>query len=276
MEKVWLVTGCSSGIGKGIAKAALKNNDRVVMTARNVDTLKELQEQYPDTSLAVRLDITKSSEIDQAVSAAIGRFGRIDYLVNNAGYGYRGATEEAGESEIMELFRTNFFGPVELIRKVLPYMRKEKTGSIINISSSGALEASVGSGFYAASKAALEQVSDSLRQETQGLGIRVLIVEPGAVRTDFRDRSLKESETVIEAYQATSGKRRKENLPSLHDQPGSPELVGEVLVELTGKEDIPKRLLLGSDGVDTAKRVYSERLAEIERWREISVRTDFF
>lgn len=276
MEKVWMITGCSSGIGQGLAKAVLEKGDIAVMTARNTDTLKMLHGQYPDTSMAVCLDITKSSDMDNAVAAALGRFGRIDCLVNNAGYGYRGATEEAKDQEIRKLFRTNFFEPVELIQKVLPHMRKRGAGSIINISSSGALEASVGSGFYAASKAALEQVSDSLRKETAPLGIRVLIVEPGAVRTDFRDRSLQESETVIEAYQPTSGMRRKENLPSLHDQIGSPELVGKILVELMEKEELPQRLLLGSDGVATGKKVYTSRLAEIERWEEVSVRTDYY
>ena len=276
MKKTWLITGCSTGLGRGIAAAVLEHGDRAVVTARKVGSIKELCEKYPEDAMAFRLDVTKKEEIDEAVAAALRKFGQIDCLVNNAGYGYRGAMEEASETEIDELFRTNFFGPVRMMQKVLPIMRRQGRGYIINISSSGALEASVGSGFYAATKVALEQVSDSLRKETAPLGIRVLIVEPGALRTDFRDRSLKESETVIDAYRQTSGSRRKENLPSLHDQIGSPEKAGKLLVELIERGEFPDRLLLGSDAVATAGKIYRERMKEAERWESVSVRTDYY
>lgn len=274
-QKVWLITGCSTGIGKEIAIAALKSGDIVVITARKLEDIKKINDEYPEQSLAIELDITDKKAQINAVETTIKTFKRIDVLVNNAGYGYRGATEEAEEEEIKSLFETNFFGPVNLIKLVLPYMREQKSGMIVNISSSGAFEASVGSGFYAATKAALEQVSDSLRKEVEPIGIKTLIVEPGAMRTDFRDRSLKESKTILSAYEKTSGKRRKENLPSLHDQIGSPKLLGEELVSFLRQDEIPQRILYGSDAVKTAEKVYKSRLNEVLKWKNISVKTDF-
>ena len=247
----------------------------MVITARKFETIKELSEQYPRQSFAIELDVTDKKERINVVEKTIKKFKRIDVLVNNAGYGYRGATEEASESEIKNLFETNLFGPINLIQLVLPYMRKQKNGTIVNVSSSGAFEASVGSGFYAASKAALEQISDSLRKEVKPLGIRTLIVEPGAMRTDFRVRSLKESEVILSAYEQTSGKRRKENLPSLHDQMGDPRLLGKELVSLLKQNEIPQRILYGSDAVETAEKVYKSRLDEVLKWKNISIRTDF-
>lgn len=151
----WLITGCSSGIGRGIAKAVLKHGDNAIVTARNISTVADIVENYPDTAIAVPLDITNKESIADAVKAAADNFGGIDILVNNAGYGYRSSVEEGEEESVNLLFNTNFFGPIELIKQVLPYMRAQKNGAILNVSSIAAARSGVGSGYYAASKAAL-------------------------------------------------------------------------------------------------------------------------
>lgn len=274
-KQTWFITGCSSGIGRVLAEEVLRRGDQAAVTARSCEAIRDLEERWPDTALILPLDVTDERQGNAAVCKTLEHFGKIDVLVNNAGYGFRGALEEAGKEEISRLFRTNLFGPVYLMQEVLPHMRARHSGMIVNISSSGALEASVGSGFYAASKAALEQISDSLRKETAELGIEVMIVEPGAMRTDFRDRSLQQSEIVLEAYSKTSGARRKENLPSLHDQAGDPARLAEELVSLVHADAIPERILFGTDAVKTAEKIYHKRLLEMETWRDVSVSTDF-
>lgn len=271
----WLITGCSSGIGRGIAKAVLKNGDNAVVTARNVATLTDIVEDYPDTAIAVPLDITNKESIADAVKAAEDNFGGVDILVNNAGYGYRSSIEEGEEDSVNLLFDTNFFGPIALIKQVLPYMRAQKKGAIINISSIAAARSGVGSGYYAASKAALELMTDGLMKEVAPLGIKVMTVEPGAFRTKFYDTSLKGTQNKIEDYAETAWKTRKENIVDNQDQPGDPDKAGEVIYETIQKETIPKRLLLGSDAVKIVSAEMKERLQEIEDWSDVSTQTDY-
>ena len=273
--KTWLITGCSSGIGRGIAKAALEKGDQVVVTARNPESVKSLTEAYPDTALAVALDVTKTDSISDALRQAHTRFGTIDVLVNNAGHGYRSALEEGEPDNVVELFQTNVFGPVELIKAVLPDMRAQKSGAIINISSIAAVRSGVGSGYYAASKAALELLSDALWQEASSLGIKVMIVEPGAFRTNFYDGSLKGTKMKIGDYAETAGKTRKENVVDHKDQPGDPERAGKVIVDVLNRENLPMRLLLGSDAVTFVRRELKQRLDELDAWEQVSVASDF-
>ncbi|MBS4968584.1 MAG: SDR family NAD(P)-dependent oxidoreductase [Lachnospiraceae bacterium] len=273
--KTWLITGCSSGIGRGIAKAALEKGDQVVVTARNPESVKSLTEAYPDTALAVALDVTKTDSISDALRQAHTRFGTIDVLVNNAGHGYRSALEEGEPDNVAELFQTNVFGPVELIKAVLPDMRAQKSGAIINISSIAAVRSGVGSGYYAASKAALELLSDALWQEASSLGIKVMIVEPGAFRTNFYDGSLKGTKMKIGDYAETAGKTRKENVVDHKDQPGDPERAGKVIVDVLNRENLPMRLLLGSDAVTFVRRELKQRLDELDAWEQVSVASDF-
>ncbi len=273
--KTWLITGCSSGIGRGIAKAALEKGDQVVVTARNPESVKSLTEAYPDTALAVALDVTKTDSISDALRQAHTRFGTIDVLVNNAGHGYRSALEEGEPDNVAELFQTNVFGPVELIKAVLPDMRAQKSGAIINISSIAAVRSGVGSGYYAASKAALELLSDALWQEASSLGIKVMIVEPGAFRTNFYDGSLKGTKMKIGDYSETAGKTRKENVVDHKDQPGDPERAGKVIVDVLNRENLPMRLLLGSDAVTFVRRELKQRLDELDAWEQVSVASDF-
>ncbi|NLD31413.1 MAG: SDR family NAD(P)-dependent oxidoreductase [Trichococcus flocculiformis] len=271
----WLITGCSSGIGRGIAKAVLKHGDNAVVTARNISTVTDIVENYPDTAIAVPLDITNKESIAGAVKAAADNFGGVDILVNNAGYGYRSSVEEGEEESVNLLFNTNFFGPIELIKQVLPYMRAQKNGAILNVSSIAAARSGVGSGYYAASKAALELMTDGLMKEVAPLGIKVMTVEPGAFRTKFYDTSLKGTQKQIEDYADTAWKTRKENIVDNQDQPGDPDKAGEVIYETMQKETLPKRLLLGSDAVKIVSAEMKERLQEIEDWSAISTQTDY-
>ena len=271
----WLITGCSSGIGRGIAKAVLKHGDNAVVTARNVATVMDIIEDYPDTAIAVSLDITNNESIADAIKAAGDNFGGVDILVNNAGYGYRSSVEEGEEDSVNLLFDTNFFGPIALIKQVLPYMRAQKKGAIINVSSIAAARSGVGSGYYAASKAALELMTDGLMKEVAPLGIKVMTVEPGAFRTKFYDTSLKGTQKQIEDYADTAWKTRKENIVDNQDQPGDPDKAGEVIYETMQKETLPKRLLLGSDAVKIVSAEMKERLQEIEDWSAVSAQTDY-
>lgn len=177
--KTWLITGCSSGIGHAIARKVLAQGDQAVITARQKEKRADLAKQYPQTCLPLSLEVTDPMRFDQTLQEVKERFGTIDVLVNNAGRGYSGAVEEGDEAAVEALFQTNFFGPVCLIKKVLPDMRQQHAGAIINISSLGALTCGMGAGYDSASKGALEKLSESLRKEVEPLGIKVMVVEPG-------------------------------------------------------------------------------------------------
>lgn len=273
--KTWFITGSSSGIGRGMAKAVLEQGNNAVIMARDVQKLQDIVQQYPKTALAVPLELTDKASIHAAVQAANETFGGIDVLVNNAGHGYRAAIEEGEEENIAEVFGANLFGAVELIKEVLPQMRERRQGAIINISSIAAVRSGVGSGYYAATKAALELVSDALYQEVSPLGIKVMVVEPGSFRTRFYDDSLKGTQVQIGDYAATAGRTRKENVVNQHNQPGDPEKGANVIVETIEKEDYPRILLLGSDAVSIVRKTLQERLNELDRWEAISQKSDF-
>lgn len=273
--KTWLITGCSSGIGKGIAKAVLENGDQAVITARDEGKLAELAAQYPDTCLPVSLEIRDRKSVDEAVKKAVERFGSIDMLVNNAGHGYRSAVEEGEDAGIADVFETNFFGPVYLINRVLPMMREKRSGAIVNVTSIAGVRSAVGSGYYAASKSSLEMVSEALYQEVSPLGIKVMIVEPGAFRTKFYDEALKGTTKPIADYAETAGKRHVENEKNNRDQLGNPDKGGRVIVDTIEQDVYPKRLPLGSDAARLVEKVLTDRLAEVQAWKEVSGRSDF-
>ena len=275
--KTWLITGCSSGIGKGIANAVLKKGDNAIVTARNIEELKEFKVNYPQTAYILKLDVTLDKDIDNVVKKGIEKFGQIDVLVNNAGYGYRAAVEESEFEEVRKMFETNFYAPAKLINKVLPQMRVRKSGAIINVTSIGAIRAAVGNAYYSASKSALELISDGLHKEASHLGIKVMMVEPGAFRTNFynANSSLKGSSIKIDDYNETVGKMRIENVIDNHNQLGDPMKAGEVIVETIEKEDYPEHLLLGSDAVKMAITEFENRIEEAKKWKSISIKTDF-
>ncbi|MFD6060497.1 oxidoreductase [Rhodococcus wratislaviensis] len=271
----WFITGASSGLGAALARAVLEHGDNAVITARNADHVQDLVAAHPNSTLAVPLDVTDHDQVVAAVSAANDRFGGIDVLVNNAGHGYRAAVEEAAVDEVDELFATNFFGPVDLIKQVLPQMRSRRSGTIVNVSSIGAPRSNPASGYYTATKAALEGVSDALNREVAPLGIRVMVLEPGAFRTDFSGRSLNQSSRVIDDYADTAGKRRKENDHTHGTQQGDPDRAAQVVIATVEGKDAPFRLLLGTDAIQIVREELQGRIDEIDEWAHVSATTDF-
>lgn len=270
----WLVTGASSGIGYGIARAALAAGNRVAVTSRSLAKLNKLVDQYPQQCFPVELELSDDDSIKLAF-AKLADFGPIDVLVNNAGHGYRAAVEEGEDERIQEIYATNLFGPIKLIQHFLPHMRHQRRGAIINVSSIAAVQSGVGSGYYASTKAALEQVSRALQEEVTGLGIKVMVVEPGGFRTAFYGDNLKGTQKDIADYAATAWKTHKENVKNDHREPGDPLKAGKVIVETIAKDNPPKTLLLGSDAVKFVSDQLKQQLREIDDWQDVSKRTDY-
>jgi NAD(P)-dependent dehydrogenase (short-subunit alcohol dehydrogenase family) len=269
----WLITGCSTGLGRALAQTVRAHGHKAVVTARNVTTVNDVAAAYPDTALALPLDVTNSAEIASAVQQARTHFGGIDVLVNNAGYGYRAAVEEADDADIRQLFDTNVFGAIDMIKAVLPEMRANGAGSILNISSIGARISPAGSGYYSASKAALEGLSGSLHKELRPLGINVTVIEPGAFRTDFAGRSLTQSATAIEDYAETAGKRRKENDTVHGTQPGDPAKAAEAILAVAESPNPPSLLVLGKDAFNAFAAVAQAQRTELDLWQDLSLST---
>ncbi|MFC4395270.1 oxidoreductase [Arthrobacter sedimenti] len=270
----WLITGCSTGLGRALAEAVLASGHNAVVTARNVDAVQDITAGFPDTALPLALDVTDKAQIAAAVKQAEEKFGSIDVLVNNAGYGYRAAVEEADDGDIRRLFDTNFFGAVDMVKAVLPGMRTNKAGSILNISSIGARITPPGSGYYAATKAALEGMSGSLRQELKPLGINVTAIEPGGFRTDFAGRSLTQSASAIDDYADTAGKRRKEHDTAHGTQPGDPDKAARAIIAVVESPNPPGLLVLGTDAFGAFGKVAEAQRAELDQWQELSTGTD--
>lgn len=271
----WLITGCSSGLGRSLAEAVLAAGFNAVITARNPAPLQALAAAHPDTAAVVALDVTKPDQVARTMAIAESRFGGVDVLVNNAGYGYRAAVEEGDAGEVNDLFATNFFGAVAMIKAVLPGMRQRRRGVILNVSSIAGRMAAPGSGYYAATKFALEGMSDALRKEVGPLGIRVTIIEPGAFRTEFAGRSLHQARAEIADYRDTAGPRRKENDRTHGTQRGDPARAAQAIIALVAEPNPPVRLLLGSDAVRGASAELEAQRQEIDAWRAVSVATDF-
>ena len=271
----WLITGCSTGLGRALAETVIAAGHDVVVTARDEAKVADLAEQAPEKVLAAALDVTDPAQVTAVVTQAEERFGRIDVLVNNAGYGYRAAVEEGEDADVRALFETHFFGSVSMIKAVLPGMRARRAGSIVNISSIGAQARPAGSGYYSGVKAALEGMSGSLRSELQPLGIAVTVVEPGGFRTDFAGRSLTQSSTPIADYADTAGKRRKENDTTHGTQPGDPVRAGQAILTAVESAEPPAMLLLGTDSLTSYRTVLTAALAETEVWEQLTTSTDY-
>jgi NAD(P)-dependent dehydrogenase (short-subunit alcohol dehydrogenase family) len=270
----WFITGCSTGIGRELAKAVLANSDNAAVTARNPDQVQDIVSGHAH-ALALALDVTSKAQIKEAVAAAEARFGAIDVLVNNAGYGFRGAVEEADDEEIRNVFEANFFGLVAVTQAVLPGMRARRRGHIFNISSTGGRIGNPGSGFYSATKFAIAGLSDALRKEVKPLGIHVTVVEPSGFRTDFAGRSLQQSKRVIKDYDETAGARRKERINSHGRQPGDPVRAAAALVQVARTDSPPFRLALGRAAVSRIRAELEGHIKEIDTWAELSNGADF-
>ena len=272
----WLITGCSSGLGRHLAEAVLEAGHNAVVTARDVSTVEDLVRDHAKAALVLPLDVTDDTQILDAVGQAEERFGRVEVLVNNAGYGYRAAVEEGEVEAVARLFATNFFGAVAMIKAVLPGMRARQRGTIVNISSIGARICPPGSGYYAASKAALESMTASLRTEVGPLGITAMVVEPGGFRTDFGGRSLQQSRDTIADYADTAGKRRKENESATNDQrPGDPAKAAQAIIAAVASPEPPFILMLGKDALAGFRGHLDALRAETDAWEKTSLSTAF-
>lgn len=271
---VWLISGCSTGFGRELAQQTIARGFKVVVTARDTSSIADLVEGH-DNALALALDVTRQASIDQAVKAALDTFGTIDVLVNNAGYGYQSSVEEGVESEIRAQFDANVFGLFALTRAVLPAMRKARSGHVINITSVAGLIGFASSGYYSASKHAVEGWSDSLALEAGPLGIHVTCVEPGPFRTDWAGRSLHQTPSNLPDYAETAAARMKATAEYSGTQKGDPARAAAAMIAITEHDNPPRHLVMGAWGHDAVTSKLKERLAEIEAWKQTSVETDF-
>ncbi|WP_419730932.1 oxidoreductase [Lichenicola sp.] len=272
---VWFITGCSTGFGREIARLILERGWRVVATARKPEQLQDLVAGHEDRALAIRLDVTDKQSVAASVDAALEKFGRIDVLVNNAGYGYLAAIEEGEDEGIRAQFETNVFGLIELTKAVLPGMRKQKSGHVVNFSSIGGLVSFAATGYYHATKFAVEGLSESLAIEGKPLGIKVTIVEPGPFRTDWAGRSIIESETVIDDYASTAGVRRQQTRERSGNQVGDPVRGSEAVITAVTSENPPLHLLLGKPALDMAYAKLDTLRANFDAWKELTLGADY-
>ncbi len=271
----WLITGCSTGIGREIARVALEAGHQVVATARKVADVQDFVDTYGDQALALRLDVTDREQIDAAVAATVEHFGGIDVLVNNAGYGYLSAVEEGDDAEVRRLFDTNYFGVVDTLKAVLPLMRAQGSGHVINISSMTGLVANPPNAYYSSTKFALEALTEALSKEVGALGIKVTAIEPGGFRTDWAKRSMKEAAAPIDAYAGDVGVR-KDLIKQFADHlPGDPRRVGDAVVMVAGLDDPPLRLLLGGDVLKATRDKITDMSASIDEWESVTLDVGF-
>jgi NAD(P)-dependent dehydrogenase (short-subunit alcohol dehydrogenase family) len=270
----WLITGCSTGFGREIARAALEAGHNTVVTARRADAVQDLVDEFGDRALAAALDVTDSAQIAAAVAAADEAFGGIDVLVNNAGHGYLSAVEEGDDAEVRKLFDVNYFGAVNMIKAVLPGMRARGSGHIVNISSMTGLVANPPNAYYSSTKFALEAVTEALATEVRPLGVKVIAIEPGAFRTDWATRSMKEADTPISAYADVAA--RKDLIKQFADHlPGDPRKVAEAVLMVTELDDPPLRLLLGRDVLKAMRDKIAATTASIDEWESVTKDVNF-
>ncbi len=274
-SKVWLITGCSTGFGRALAEAVLKKGDFLLATAREPEQLRALIEHYSETAKPVRLDVTSPQDIQAAVNIAIATFGRIDVLVNNAGYGLIGALEEVSDADIRQQFETNFFGAVRLIRTVLPLMRQQGNGHIVNMSSTAGLVGFGGSSIYCATKFALEGISEALAKEVESFGIKVTLIEPGAFRTHFSGRSLAAVEQPIDVYDSVSGASLQWFKEMDGQQPGNPAKAAQAIIQAVENPTPPVRLALGTDAMNLIQDKLESVKMGLDRWQQVTVSTDY-
>jgi NAD(P)-dependent dehydrogenase (short-subunit alcohol dehydrogenase family) len=274
MSKVWFITGCSTGFGRHLAQEVLQKGDKAVVTARNTDDIKDLVANYVDTAIAVQLDVTNSGQVQKAVQQATKAFGRIDVLVNNAGIGYFGAIEESEEEEVRRMFEINFFGLAGVTNAVLPVMRAQRSGHIVNISSVGGLVAFPGVGFYNATKFAVTGYSEALSKELAPLGIKVTVVAPSGFRTDWAGRSANNTKTVISDYEATAHANQQTIRGYSGNQPGDPVRAAKAIVKAVESPAPPLRLMLGVGALKGIRNKINELQQDIDTWEETSIWAD--
>ncbi len=272
---VWFITGCSTGFGRELAKLILNRGWNAVITARNADHVKDIAEGFEKSALVISLDVTDKNQVFAAVAKAEETFGQIDVLVNNAGYGYFSSIEEGEEEKIRAQFETNFFGLVNVTQAVLPGMREKKSGHIINFSSIGGLRSFTSTGYYHATKFAVEGLSESLSQEVAPLGIKVLLVEPGPFRTDWAGRSTSKTPVKITDYEATVGARMTASQNASGKQIGDPVRGGEAIIKAVESNTPQLRLLLGEPAFKMALEKVDQLKSNFEAWKDLTLSADF-
>jgi len=271
----WLITGCSTGIGRDIALAALAKGHRVAVTARKPTAVEDITRDHPETTITLELDVTKKMQIEAAVAATLQRFGSIDVLVNNAGYGYMAAVEEGEDHEVRRLFDTNYFGAVDMIKAVLPAMREQRRGHIINISSMTGLVTNPPNVYYSSTKYALEALTEGLAKEVAAFGIHVTAIEPGGFRTDWGSRSMRESGTPLSAYDETVGTRKRMIKAAADKLPGDPRRVADAVLMVTELDEPPLHLLLGNDVLHAFREKLGQLSALVDEWEDVTKDVNF-
>ncbi len=272
---VWLITGCSSGLGRALATRVLARGHRLIATARQPETLTELVAAYPDQCRACALDVADAAQVAPVVAQAAEVFGRLDVVVNNAGYGLVGALEEYDEAQIARNFETNFFGALRVIRAALPILRAQRRGHFVNISAAAVIANYPGFSIYGATKWALEGVSESLAAEVRPLGLRVTIVQPGPFRTDFIARSLERARGHLPDYEQSSGKFQRFLETMNGRQPGDPNKAADAIIAAVASENPPLRLVLGKYAIDKARRKLAAAARELDAGSAAGLATDF-
>lgn len=272
---VWFITGCSTGFGRELAKLVLARGWRAVVTGRDASKVADIAAGHDDRALILPLDVTRRVQIDEVVAQAKQRFGRIDALVNNAGYGYLAAIEEGEDDAVRAMFETNVFGLVDMTKAVLPIMREQGSGLIVNISSIGGITSFAATGYYHGTKYAVEGISESLAIEVKPLGIDVLIVEPGPFRTNWAGPSIKQSATRINAYASTAGERRKQTEARSGSQAGDPVRGAQAIIDAALSDTPPLRLLLGRTALELARKKLDLLRNDFDTWESTTIAADF-
>src|SRR5271169_2028724 len=270
-QRVWFITGASTGFGRLLAEETLRAGHKVVATARKPEQIANLGHHYSERCLVLPLDVTDPAQVDSAVEQTVARFGGVDVVVNNAGYGVAGAIEEVSEGEFMPMFETNVFGLLRVTRAFLPQLRKQRSGHILNLSSIGGVVASPGMGYYNATKFAVEGLSEALAGELAPLGIKVTIVEPGPFRTDFLGRSVVVAKTRIADYDSTAGNMRKYFAENDGKQPGDPLRAVHAMMQVVDSPAPPLRLLLGASALQRLRTKLGGWEKEIATWEQVTV-----
>lgn len=273
--RVWFITGSSTGFGRTLAESVLKVGESVIATARKPEQLAGLVEQYPQSVKAIALDVTQPEQIRAGTDRALTDFGRIDVLVNNAGYGLIGALEEVSEEQIRRNFETNLFGTINMMRTVLPIMRQQGSGHIINMSEIAGFSNELGFSIYGGAKFALEGVSEALRGEVEPFGIKVTIVEPGPFRTDFVGRSLDRVANPMPEYEPTVGKFLNFLNTIEGKQPGDPVKAASAIIQMVKSDHPPLRLVLGNYAYERFRKKIETLTQELDAWEAIGMNTDF-
>jgi NAD(P)-dependent dehydrogenase (short-subunit alcohol dehydrogenase family) len=274
-KKVWLITGCSTGFGRELAKQLLEKGERVVVTARDASKVRDLVEINEKNALAVALDVTDVLQVKAAVEKAEARFGRIDVLVNNAGFGYFGSIEESEEREVRAMFEANFWGLSAMTRAVLPLMRGRRSGTIVNISSIGGFVGNPGVGFYNATKFAVNGFSEALKKEVEPLGIKVLLVQPSGFRTDWAGRSANDAPATILDYSETADKNKETIRGYSGKQDGDPIRAARAIIDAVERKDSPFNLLLGKAALRGARMKLENLQKDFDANAEITEAADF-